>query len=163
MNSLFHEELLDELAINFEVVSDGNQEYVKDHILMDDCQDMFPMVSNEFTNDSGFTVDINESKFLNDGDYDCTWLVGCDYDDNMKYLLCLKSYGKARTLSIEAFEVNKSMRGQGLGANVVSVVESVAEKYFDFISVSPFDTDAINFWEHMEYEEANNGKWIKKL
>lgn len=154
---------MDELALAGAVVTEADQEYVKEHILADDCQDMFPMVSNEFTTDSWFTVDINESKFLNDGDYDCTWLVGCDYDDNMSYVLCLKSYGKDKTLSIEAFEVNKDMRGQGIGANVISVIESAVQNYFDFISVSPFDTDAINFWEHMEYVEGKNGKWIKML
>ena len=163
MNSFILEELTDALAIAGEMVTEADQKYVKEHILVDDYQDMFPMVSNEFTNDSGFTVDINESKFLNDKDYNYTWLIGKDYDENINYVLCLKSYEKEKTLSIEAFEVNKDMRGQGIGANVISVIESVAQNYFNFITVSPFDTDAINFWEHMEYEEGKNGKWVKKL
>lgn len=163
MNSFILGELMDELALNFDSVTEGDQKYVKKRILEDDCQEMFPMVSNEFTSDSGFFVDIDESKFLNDSDYACTWIVGNDYDDNVKFLLCLDTYDKEKTLSIEVFEVNRSMRGQGLGANVISVIESFAENHYDYISISPFDTDAINFWEHMGYEECRNGHWVKKL
>ena len=163
MNSFILEELMDELAISLGVVTSTSQEDVKECIQKGNCQDMFPMVSNEFTNDSGFTVSIDESKFLNDKDYHYTWIIGSDNEDNMKFLLCIREYEREKTLSIEAFEVNKDMRGYGIGGNVVSVIESVAQNFFKFISVSPFDTEALNFWEHMEYEESKNGHWVKKL
>lgn len=163
MNSFILEELTDELSINLGVVTSTSQEDVKKCIQKGNCQDMFPMVSNEFTNDSRFTVSIDESKFLNDKDYHYTWIIGSDNEDNMKFLLCIREYEREKTLSIEAFEVNKDMRGYGIGGNVVSVIESVAQNFFKFISVSPFDTEAMNFWNHMEYEESKNGHWVKKL
>jgi hypothetical protein len=65
---------------------------------------------------------------------------------------------------IDVLEVNEDMRRHGLGGNIVSIIESVAETYYPTISVSPFDTDAINFWEHMKYyKEENYSNWVKKL
>ena len=164
MNKLFLGELIDWLAIGSDshcVVTKVSQEYLKEYIQENQSDAAFPMVCIEYTNDSNFIVDIDESKFLNSKDYDLTWLIGSDYDGYPSFLLCLDSC--ENNLSIEVFEVNNFMRWKGIGANVLSILESVAEKYYTHISVSPFDTDAINFWEHMEYVEGKNGKWIKKL
>ena len=164
MNKLFLGELMDWLAIGSDshcVVTKVSQEYLKEYILEEQNYVPFPMVCKEYTNDSKFMVSVDESKFLNGKDYDRTWLIGSDYDGYPSFLLCLDSC--ENNLSIEAFEVNNFMRGKGMGANVLSILESVAEKYYTHISVSPFDTDAMNFWEHMEYVEGKNGQWIKKL
>jgi hypothetical protein len=164
MNKLFLGELMDWLAIGSDshcVVTKVSQEYLKEYILEEQNYVPFPMVCKEYTNDSKFMVSVDESKFLNSKDYDRTWLIGSDYDGYPSFLLCLDSC--ENNLSIEAFEVNNFMRGKGMGANVLSILESVAEKYYTHISVSPFDTDAMNFWEHMEYVEGKNGQWIKKL
>ncbi len=164
MNKLFLDELMDQLALGGDqycVVTKVSQEYLKEYILEEQNYVPFPMVCKEYTPDSKFIVSVDESKFLNSKDYDLTWLIGSDYDGYPSFLLCLDSC--ENNLSIEVFEVNSFMRGRGLGANVLSILESVAEKYYTHISVSPFDTDAINFWEHMEYVEDKNGQWSKKL
>ena len=167
MNKLFLDELMDQLALGGDlhcVVTKVSQEYLKEYILEDQNYVPFPMVCKEYTNDSKFMVSVDESKFLNSKDYDLTWLIGSDYDGYPSFLLCLDSCENSQfILFIEVFEVNNFMRGQGMGANVLSILESVAEKYYTHISVSPFDTDAMNFWEHMEYVEGKNGQWIKKL
>ena len=101
------------------------------------------------------------NKLFIDRAYGGTWIIGCN-DDTIDFLVCLKSY--EQMLFIDVLEVNEEMRGQGLGGNIVSIIESVAETYYPTISVSPFDTDAINFWEHMEYyKEENHSNWVKKL
>ena len=164
MNKIFLEDLMDQLVLEVPgapALNHGEQDYVKDRVQEDYNYEQFPMVCFEETGDSNFTMDIDHSRFLNNKDYDLDWFVGTDYDANPVYLLCLKTAGNC--ISVEAFEVNKSMRHQGIGANVISIVESIASTYYDFISVSPFDTNAINFWEHMEYVEGKNGQWIKKL
>lgn len=160
MNKFFIDDLLERLGNLSDTVNTIDQESLKDIIILFGSQNRFPMVCNEYTPDSNFEVGIDDSKFLNDGNYNDTWIIGCD-DDTINFLVCLKTY--ERTLFIDALEVNEDMRGQGLGGNIVSIIESAAETYYPVISVSPFDTDAINFWEHMEYEESKNGHWVKKL
>ena len=160
MNKFFIDDLLERLGNLSDTVNTIDQESLKNTIILFGCQNQYPMVCNEYTPDSNFEVGIDDSKFLNDRNYNDTWIIGCD-DDTINFLVCLKTY--ERTLFIDVLEVNEDMRGQGLGGNIVSIIESVAETYFPVISVSPFDTDGINFWEHMEYEENKNGHWVKKL
>ena len=98
---------------------------------------------------------------MKDGCYNNTWIIGYD-DDTINFLICLKTY--EQILFIDVLEVNDDMRGQGLGGNIVSIIESVAETYYPTVSVSPFDTDAINFREYMEYyKEENRHNWVKRL
>jgi GNAT superfamily N-acetyltransferase len=105
-------------------------------------------------------VEISESKFLNDSSHIGTWIMGTN-EDELIFMLNLKSKGSV--LEIDAFEIRDELRGQGLGSNILSVIESVAEQYYSSIIVSPFDTDAMNFWEHIGYVEDMNGNWIKQL
>ena len=164
MNKFFIDDLLERLETLSDTVKVIDQQSLKKAFILYGYlgyQDNFPMICNEYTPDSNFDVDIDESKFLNDKSYNGTWIVGCD-DDTFNFLICLKTY--EQILFIDVLEVNEDMRGQGLGGNIVSIIESVAETYYPTISVSPFDTDAINFWEHMEYyKEENYQSWIKKL
>ena len=161
MNKYFIDDLLERLENLSDTVKTIDQQSLKNSIILFGCQDKFPMVCSEYTPDSNFSVDIDESKFLNDRCYNGTWIVGCD-DDTINFLICLKIYGQI--LSIDVLEINEDMRGQGLGGNIVSIIESVAEIYYPTISISPFDTDALNFWEHMEYyKDDKHPNWIKKL
>ena len=161
MNKFFIDDLLERLETLSDTVKVIDQGSLKGVIYLFGCQNQFPMICYEHTNDSNFDVDISESKFLNTRAYGGTWIIGCN-DDTIDFLVCLKSY--EQMLFIDVLEVNEEMRGQGLGGNIVSIIESVAETYYPTISVSPFDTDAINFWEHMEYyKEENHSNWVKKL
>lgn len=161
MNKFFVDELLERLETLSDTVNVTDQTSLKSTIILYGCQDRFPMVCNEYTPDSNFDVDIDESKFLNDRCYNNTWIIGYD-DDTINFLICLKTY--EQILFIDVLEVNDDMRGQGLGGNIVSIIESVAETYYPTVSVSPFDTDAINFWEYMEYyKEENRHNWVKRL
>lgn len=164
MNKLF----LDDLVERLETTTCTNvrvceQKDIVDIISEFDPQEGlndFPMVCFETSTDCQFNVPSSESKFLHSKDYNCTWIAGCD-DDCVNFLICLKSV--ENTIHIEAFEVNVNMRGDGLGGTIVTVIESIAEMYYDYVVVSPFDTDAMNFWGHMEYKETRWGTWVKDL
>lgn len=161
MNKLFIDDLVERLEFEIDTVTVNTQDEVRKAIVETKEYDRFPMISYEHTRDSIFEVEISESKFLNDLSHNGTWIMGTNQDD-LIFILNLKSNGNV--LEIDAFEVRDELRGQGLGANILSVVESVAEQYYSSIIVSPFDTTAINFWERMEYEEDKNGcYWIKQL
>lgn len=159
MNSLFLDDLLENLE---EIVPDvwttRSQESLK--YKLDYGYWNFPMICFEKTDDSSFEVSMDESKFLNDSSHKGLWIVGHD-DDFIYFILNLKE--NKDSLEIDTIEVNEHMRGEGIGGNIVSTIENVAEDYYDRIVVSPFDTSAMNFWEHMEYKEIWNGYWIKEL
>lgn len=161
MNKFFVDDLLERLETLSDTVNVIDQKSLKNTIILYGCKDQFPMICNEYTPDSNFDVDIDDSKFLNDRSYNGTWIIGCN-DDTIDFLVCLKTY--EQIFFIDVLEVNEDMRRHGLGGNIVSIIESVAETYYPTISVSPFDTDAINFWEHMKYyKEENYSNWVKKL
>lgn len=161
MNKLFIDDLVERLEFEIDTVTVNTQDEVRKAIVETKEYDRFPMISYEHTRDSIFEVEISESKFLNDLSHNGTWIMGTNQDD-LIFILNLKSNGSV--LEIDAFEIRDELRGQGLGANILSVVESVAEQYYSSIIVSPFDTTAINFWERMEYEEDKNGcYWTKQL
>ena len=83
-------------------------------------------------------------------------------DDNVVFLLCLKS--KPGGVEIDTIEINSDMRGEKIGERIVCTIETIAyDNLYTYISVSPFDTDAMNFWEHMEYIEDMRGNWTKIL
>lgn len=161
MNKLFIDDLVERFEFELDTVLDGSQGGVKSKLIeLGECEH-FPMVCYEHTNDSSFEVDMSESKFLNDSAHIGTWLMGIN-EDEIIFVLNLKNKGNS-TLEIDALEVRDELRGQGLGANIVAVIESVAEQYYNEIIVSPFDTDAQVFWEKMDYEWRNDGSLIKKL
>lgn len=161
MNKLFIDDLVERLEFVLDTVTVNTQDEVRKALVESKEYDRFPMISYEHTRDSIFEVEISESKFLNDLAHIGTWIMGTNQDD-LIFILNLKNKGSV--LEIDAFEIRDELRGQGLGANILSVVESVAEQYYSSIIVSPFDTTAINFWEHMKYEVDKNGNyWTKQL
>ena len=161
MNKLFIDDLVERLEFVLDTVTVNTQDEVRKTLVETKEYDRFPMISYEHTRDSIFEVEISESNFLNDLSHNGTWIMGTNQDD-LIFILNLKSKGSV--LEIDAFEIRDELRGQGLGSNILSVIESVAEQYYSSIIVSPFDTTAINFWDHMEYEEDKNGNyWTKQL
>lgn len=163
MNKLFIDDLVERLETVVDVVKVCEQhdilDYIDDYDYKEGCNH-FPMICFETSNDNCFNVQTSESKFLYDPMYKGTWIIGIE-NDTIAFIMCLRNINSL--LHIDAFEVNTDMRGQGVGGNVVSVIESISENYFENIAVSPFDTDAMSFWEHMEYEEGNNGYWLKDM
>ena len=158
MNSLFVDDVIDRLSDETVNIDSGNQTEMREFIR--DYSKDFPMVCYEHTDDSGFEVSFEDSTFLTDRPHEGLWIWGYD-DYDLKYVVCLKE--RNRSLEIDAFEVNENMRGEGIGSNIISIIESIGEHYYDDIMVSPFDTNAINFWEHMDYGEGKNGYWVKTL
>ena len=137
-----------------------DQKNLKNLICNMDMEDKFPMVCHEYTEDSNFEVSINETKFLNAKTHRGHWIVGMN-DDEIVFICNLNAYGMR--LDIDTLEVNKDYRGNGLGGNIVAVIESVAEHYYSEISASPFDTEAGNFWNYMDYLEWRDGNLVKPL
>lgn len=146
---------LENLAPNIDCV---NQTELK--TLLRGSYNDFPMICFERTTDSNVEVSPNESKFLNDPSHKGNWFIGYD-DDEIYFIINLKDEGKV--VEIDTFEVNQNKRNMKLGSSVVDAIENALSCEYDYIEISPFDTDAINFWEHMGYQEGNNGYWIKKL
>ena len=158
MNKLFKDDLIERLLNICDDVETGTQYLPRTHLK--DEADWFPMLAFEENSDDNSYVEFEESNFLTSPLHQGFWIVGWNEDD-ISFIFNLKEHN--RTLEIDALEVNRDKRGGGLGGNLVSIIESVAEHYYDDIMISPFDTSAMNFWEHMEYEEGNNGYWIKTL
>lgn len=161
MNKLFIDALVERMGYEFDDISVNTQDEVRKTIVEMKEYDAFPMVCYEHTNDSNFEVEISESKFLNDLSHEGTWIMGIN-EDEIVFLLNLKDMGKS-ILEIDTLEVNDEMRGLGIGANIIATIESVAEDFYDKIVVSPFDTDAQNFWRKMEYDEDKNGIFAKEV
>ena len=160
MNKLFIDDLVDRMG-NELTILETDQKGMKEQIIEMEMEDKFPMICYEHTEDSEFDVSIDESKFLNDTTHDGTWILGKN-DDEIIFVINLQAV-KSK-LIIDAFEVNVDYRGEGFGANVVATVESVAEHYYKEISASPFDVDAGNFWNHMDYLTwTDEGELVKPL
>lgn len=159
MNHNFLDNLIETLeGIVPDVWTTGSQDSMK-YKLTEEYWN-FPMICFERTNDSSFEVSMDESKFLNDTTHKGLWIAGCN-DDNIYFILNLKEYNGS--LEIDAIEVSESMRGEGIGGDVVFAIEDAAKGNYDKIIVSPFDTEAMNFWEHMGYDESKCGSFIKEL
>lgn len=120
----------------------------------------FPMICYEHTDDSNIEVGFDESKFLNDKAHEGTWIVGFNYSEAI-FIMCLKD--DENELCIDALEVANSERLNKIAEYVLDDVEYVASKYFDGVYISPFDTSAMNFWEHMGYKEDYGGYYTKKF
>lgn len=161
MNTFFIADLVERLGFELDTIVKGTQNTVKSKLLELNEYDRFPMISYEHTNDSNFDVDISESNFLNNISHSGTWIMGIN-DDEVIFIVNLKNKNNS-VLEIDALEIRDELRGQGLGSDIVSVIESVAGQYYTSICVTPFDTDAENFWKCIGYEEWVNDYLIKKL
>ena len=72
MNKFFVDDLLERLETLSDTVNVIDQKSLKNTIILLGCQNQFPMICYEHTNDSNFDVDMDESKFLNDRNYNGT-------------------------------------------------------------------------------------------
>lgn len=138
-------------------VTNMTQDEVKEDIRY---QDGFKMLANEFTNGSQFSVEIDESKFLNDKNYEKDWFK-IAYGDDIIYV-CLRN--DEENVEISAFEVNKTCRGNGFGRIVVEGIEKYARnRSFNGIKMQAFDTKAESFWNHLGYFDNGNGYLYKEV
>ena len=112
----------------------------------------FPMISFEKTDDSDFTVDVIDSKFLNDEIYDFNWIVISD-DTDIIGLMCIGYY--TDYIKIEVFEINKNYRNLGYAKQIIENFENSIENNKCDIRLVPYDTSAMSFWEHMGYNYLN--------
>lgn len=143
-------------GLSFEVIN-VTQDEVKEDIRY---QDGFRMLANEFTNDSQFIVDIDESKFLNDKKYEKDWFKIL-YGDDIIYV-CLRN--DEENVEISAVEVNNLYRGSGFGKIVVEAIENYAtNQNFKGVKVYSFDTEAEFFWNHMGYFYNENEYLYKEV
>lgn len=141
-------------------VASCTQNEVKEMIEKYDIENDFSMISFEESNDTYFKADTDSSLFLNSLDYDYDWLYlyeGCDIDNPIA-LICL--HDNYDTIIIDALEVNKKYRHQGIASRIVGIIESCASETYDRVLLTPFDTDADEFWKHLNYEE--NGQFYTK-
>lgn len=134
----------------------GNQDIILERI---DDYGEFPMISFEKSQDSPFSVSVNESKFINDPIHDGVWMIG-EKDGYNAFILNLKDYGN--DVEIDAFEVNASMRRQGIAGTVVRDIEETMVSEGRNLVLTPFDSDAESFWLHMGYE-WKNGMMVNDL
>lgn len=118
----------------------------------------FPMICYEHTDDSNDEVSIDETKFLNDKEHDGTWIVGERYGE-VAFIVCFKEDDDE--LEIDAFEVASSERGNRISTYVIDSIEHCAEKYYEAVYISPFDTSAMNFWKHQGFEPDFGGYYTK--
>lgn len=138
-------------------VTNITQDEVKEDIRY---HDDFKMLANEFTNDSQFSVEIDESKFLNDKNYEKDWFK-IFYGDDIIYV-CLRN--DEENVEISAIEVNKNYRGDGFGKIVVEAIENYAtNQKFKGVKVYSFDTEAESFWNHLGYFDNGNGYLYKEV
>lgn len=138
-------------------VANLTQEEVKDELMY---SDKFPMLTNEYTEESPHTVEVDESKFLNDKCYRKHWFrvaYGCSI-----VFVCIRNLGN--NIEISAIETSTDCRNMGFGGRVVSGIEEYALlNNFEYVVLSPYDSNAENFWENIGYEKAETGRMFKKM
>lgn len=135
-----------------------SQKEVKEELLSNGS---FDMLTNEKTDDTMFSVEISESRFLNDESYDKTWVKV--YLGDIISFVCVDTVGD--NLSILAIEVSRFYRNYGFGKILVKSIENFANKSgFNCVEVSPFDESSRKFWECLGYEESERStKMYKKI
>lgn len=135
-----------------------SQKQVKEELLLNGS---FDMLTNEKTDDTMFSVEINESRFLNDESYDKTWVKV--YLGDIVSFVCVDTVGD--NLSILAIEVSRFYRNYGFGKTLVKSIEKFANRSgFNCVEVSPFDESSRKFWEYLGYEESERStKMYKKI
>lgn len=148
------EEFFLNLGYCFEIRS-LTQNEVKNEIEYDSN---FKMLTCEMTEDSQFSVTPDESKFLNDKMYDKNW-IAVSYGDCI-ILSCIELAGEK--LKIAAMEVSEAYKGQGFGKIIVKAIENYAySNGISAVSIRAFDSSAHSFWEHMGYEDMEDGSMVK--
>ena len=115
-------------------------------LMVNGLSNEFPMVSYEYTPDTSFEVDIDESKFLNDEVHNGAWVM----IENMCLINFMEINGNV--LEIDAFEMSENYRNSGYARKILNEIEHVSGQYYEKIKVTPFDDDAQNFWEHFNYK-----------
>lgn len=107
----------------------------------------FPMICSEYTKDSDFLVELDDSNFLNSLQYDHDWI---SIDDT-----CFLSFHENHPdiFTMDVFELMVEERGYGLAATLLEVIEECASVSYEMINVYPFDSSSELFWKHMGYEE----------
>lgn len=145
---------MDEKSIVF-FVEPLTQREVKERIEYDDN---FKMLTCEINCDTSFSVTPDESKFLNDELYKDGWIM-CSYGDYV-VVICVKN--KGNNLEISAMEVSEAYKGMGFGKVVVEAIERYAfDNGMDGVTLKSFDSSAHSFWEHMGYEDTEDGSMVK--
>lgn len=138
-------------------VTNVTQEEVKNDLKY---QNFFRMLTNEYTKDTSFCVEIDESKFLNDKNYEKEWFK-ISNGEIIAYV-CLSCDNN--DVNISAFEVCEDYRNEGYGGIIVKAIETYSkENDFDGIKVKSFDSSAESFWKHMGYSEKNDGYLYKEV
>lgn len=133
------------------------QEEVKEDVMY---SDNFPMLTNEYTEESPHTVEIDESKFLNDENYREHWFR-VSYGPSIVFV-CIRNLGN--NIEISAIETSTNYRNMGFGGKVVSGIERHALlNDFEYVVLSPYDSNAESFWENIGYEKAETGRMFKKM
>ena len=130
--------------------------------ILKDYSEEFPMICHEYTPDSQFEVSIDESKFLNDESHDDgKWLFISNI--GVVNLVIEEDFNfRCEVLDIDVFEINENYRDGGFARKIISAIEHCSKNYFERIKVIPFDTNANNFWKHLEYEDENNNDVLYK-
>lgn len=133
------------------------QDEVKEDIMYSDD---FPMLTNERTDESPNMVEIDESKFLNDENYSKHWFR-VSYGGSIVFV-CIRNLGN--NIEILAIETNTGYRNMGFGGKVVSGIERYALfNNFEYVVLSPYDSNAESFWTNIGYEKAETGRMFKKM
>lgn len=125
---------------------------------IDEYGQNFPMICYEHTDDSPDEVSFEESKFLNDKEHEGVWIVGEQFGE-VVFIACLQE--DDNEIEIDAFEVNTTERGNRIASYVIDEIEYNASTYYDGVYISPFDTNAMNFWKHNGYNEEYAGYYVK--
>lgn len=146
----FIEHVETNLGMNVEIIS---QQELK--TWMEEDGNEFPMISYEYTPDTKFEVSVDESKFLNDSIYEGDWL-------SVSNICLMKIEVENDTLTINTFEINENYRNEGFARKIIDVLEHVSKSYLNNIKIIPFDNNAKDFWEHLEYKNEDD-KLYKRI
>lgn len=149
---LFQDYLDSELWLSSKIIDQKELKY----LLKEDYPDEFPMTCYEHTNESGFEVSIDESKFLNDEIHDGDWIM-------IQNICVMRIEPDNNILEIDSFEISENYRNEGFGRKIIEGIEHVSKSYYDTIRVVPFDENAKDFWKHLEYQEDKDERLYKKL
>lgn len=128
------------------------QSELKHKIINNGYEICFPMISNEQSCDCVNIVDIDESLFLNQSDYNSQWV--CIYkDDEILSCICIQNSNDDENIDIAVFEINVNFRQQGYAKSLFNIFENCAYEYYNKICLTPFDSDASSFWVHMGFND----------
>ena len=162
MNKLFLDNISEEIERCLNIHCDlCDQEFIKDLLVSNKITSMYPMISYESTNDSDIEVTPDESRFLNDESYKDNWIVVYNDDAEDICLIQLTDHN-TKTIELSVFEMCDQKRVFGYARDILDFFEWFLFNFYEEIVISPFDTDAMNFWSHRGYINNNNGLYIKQ-